>query len=330
MAYSIVNNELLNFKGLKILNRMVLSFIFVLVTFYSVDLYADKSIHIPLNKWSSQRVLSKAVGKVISDSGTPVEYVEINVEDQWGALRRGAIHFQLEVWEPSMKKAFNHLVAQNEIIDLGTHKATVIEDWWYPEYVEKYCPSLPVWTSLNECIDLFKEKPSDNKGVYHGGPWNYGDADIIRALNINFEINRLQTGLELWHELAKAIHKEKPIVLLNWSPNWTDKYSHGKFIQFPEYEEECEINPEWGLNKKYVKDCANRKNGWLKKAASKSLKENYHCIFQFIKQVNFSKEMIIEASSLVVINKLNLEEAAERWIASNSSAIEAWRLNTCM
>lgn len=310
--------------------KLVLGLFFILSFCFPRYLFAQEPVSIPLNEWASQRVLSKALGKVISDSGVPVEYIEINVEDQWGALKRDAIHFQVEIWEPSMKQPFNSLVAQGEIIEMGKHEATVIEEWWYPNYVEKYCPSLPNWTALNQCIALFKKKPSDAKGVYYGGPWNYGDADIIRALNINFEINRLANGKELWQQLSQAIEKQEPIVLLNWSPNWTDKFAQGTFIQFPEYDEQCETNPEWGLNKDYVKDCGNRKHGWLKKAASKALKQNNRCVFQFIKQVNFTKEMIVEASSLVVVNKLDEETAAQRWIETYYEAIQKWRLNTCL
>lgn len=189
---------------------------------------------------------------------------------------------------------------------------------------------MPKWTALNQCIALFKKKPSDAKGIYYGGPWDYGDADIIRALNINFEISRLANGTELWQQLEFAIAKQQLIVLLNWSPNSTDKYANGSFIQFAEYEEQCEVNPDWGLNKYYVKDCGNRQHGWLKKPAAKTLQQYNQCVFQFIKQVNFTKEMMVDASSLVVVNKLNEEEAANRWIETHMSEISGWRLNTCL
>ncbi|MAG76495.1 MAG: glycine/betaine ABC transporter substrate-binding protein [Colwelliaceae bacterium] len=310
--------------------KAVSSLLFTLLAFFHCISFAQNQVSIPLNEWSSQRVLSKALGKVISDAGTPVEYVEINVEDQWGALKRGAIHFQIEVWEPSMKEPFNALVAQNDIVEMGTHEATVIEDWWYPKYVEKYCPLLPDWKALNECIAIFKESPSDTKGVYHGGPWDYGDADIIRALNINFEINRFPNSVELWKQLNIALEQEQPIVLLNWSPNWTDKYAKGSFIKFPEYHEQCETDPDWGLNKKYVKDCGNRKHGWLKKAASHTLKHTNHCVFEFIEQANFTKDMIVDASALVVVNKLTEDAAAQHWIDTYSAELKQWRSNTCL
>ena len=310
--------------------KVVFGLLLIFPAFFCSYSFAQEKISIPLYEWSSQRVLSKAIGEVISESGIPVEYVEVSVEDQWGALKRGAIHFQIEIWEPSMKQQFYALVAKNQIIEMGTHEATVIEDWWYPKYVEKYCPSLPKWTALNQCIALFKKNSSDSKAVYYGGPWDYGDADIIRALNIDFTINRLANGIELWRLLEQAIEKEQPIVLLNWSPNWTDKFADGTFIEFPAYDEQCETNPTWGPNKEYIKDCGNRKHGWLKKAASVALKQNYHCVFQLIEQVNFTKEMIVDASSLVVVNKLNENVAAQHWIETYSSEINSWRLNTCL
>ena len=309
----------------------VLAFIVLLFSaFTHANQIARTQITIPLNEWSSQRVLSKAMGHIISSAGNSVDYVNISVDSQWGAFKRGAIDFQLEVWEPAMKYHFEQLLSQGDIVDLGTHQATVIEDWWYPNYVEKFCPSLPAWQALNQCVALFKKELSDTKGIYYGGPWDYGDADVIRALGINFTIHRLPDGLALWEQLSRSMAMEKPIILLNWSPNWTDKYAQGKFIEFPAYEEECETNPSWGLNKNYVKDCGNRKGGWLKKAATKNFQQNFPCAYQFIKQVNFTKEMIIEASALLVVEKLTEEQAAQSWINRYRDEINSWQANTCL
>lgn len=41
----------------------------------------------------------------------------------------------------------------------------------------------------------------------------------------------------------------------------------GKFVEFPEYEEACELDPTWGQNKKMLHDCGNTKSTLLKKAA---------------------------------------------------------------
>ena len=71
----------------------------------------------PLNEWASQRVLSRAIGQLIEQQGIAVGYQNISVENQWGALQRGLVHIQLEIWQPSMAKPFLHYVNKNKILN---------------------------------------------------------------------------------------------------------------------------------------------------------------------------------------------------------------------
>jgi glycine betaine/proline transport system substrate-binding protein len=295
----------------------------------ATPILVSNKVVIPLNQWSSQRVLSNVVGQLIENSGTPVEYLKISADRQWGALKRGVVHFQIEVWEPAMREDFHKLVANGDIIDLGSHEAKVTEDWWYPSYVEDSCPELPKWQALNKCRALFKGQIATDKGVYFGGPWDYGDADIIRALKLKFTIERLPDEFALWETLTQATAINKPIMLLNWSPNWTDNYVKGKFVQFPLYTEACEKDPEWGLNKNLVKDCGNRRDGWLKKAASPTLQKEFPCVYNLIKNISFTKQMIADASSLAVIEKLSDQAAAIKWSKIYANDIENWQSFEC-
>ncbi len=312
---------------------------FLLFAFFSLLLLpkvlADESrtsqfVNIPLNKWASQRVLSYAIGQTIENSGNHVNYIEISADAQWGAFRRNALDFQLEVWEPSMKQQFEQLIARRELLDMGTHSATVIEDWWYPKYVEDACPELPNWQALNTCVDLFKTSEFERKGTYYAGPWDYGDADIIRALKINFTINRVADGTALWQVLLSAMAHKQPIMLLNWSPNWTDSYSDGEFVKFPAYTEECETNPKWGLNDSMIKDCGNRRGGWLKKAGTQSFKSRLPCVYSFIENVSLTKQMIADASAFSVVEKLPEKIAATKWQTKYQKDIDKWLLSSCM
>jgi len=296
---------------------------------YASPTLSNEKVMIPLNKWASQRVLSRVVGQIIEESGSPVDYIDISSNNQWGALKRGVIHFQLEVWQPSMGKTFDKLVANSQILDLGAHQATVTEDWWYPSYVEASCPELPNWQALNKCQLLFTGSSPANKGIYFGGPWNYGDADIIRALDLNFSIARLPDEMALWQELTNAVAATRPIILLNWSPNWTDIHIKGKFVNFPLYTKECETTPEWGLNKNLVKDCGNRRGAWLKKAASPKLKTNFPCVYQLIQGISFTNEMIAQASSLIIVEQLSEQKAAKRWSKLYAKEIQHWSGKTC-
>jgi len=290
----------------------------------------DKSsIILPLNEWASQRVLSRVVGNMIQQLNIPVQYQEIGVADQWGALRRGMVHIQIEVWQPSMAKPFEQMVDKGYISDLGTHKAVVREEWWYPDYVSDFCPDLPSWQGLNKCAAIFSANYQSNKGVYYTGPWDYGDAELIRALELNFVIERLKDDKALWRELARANETSRPIVLLNWTPNWTDARIEGQFVEFPPYTPECESDPQWGINKFLTKDCANPKNGWLKKAAWPELKFKWPCVYKLVKNIDLNKSMISEAAALVIADGHDEARAASLWMTKFERQWRSWVPQSC-
>jgi len=300
-------------------------------TVFSFQLPSDKVLSIPLNNWTSQRVLSLAIGEFIAQSGTKVEYVNISSDDQWGALGRGSVHFQLEVWEPSMKQHLQTYLSKGSVVDMGPHQAKVIEDWWYPKYVERLCPRLPDWRALISCKHLFqKDNGVSTKAVYYGGPWDYGDADLIRALGLEFSIVRMPTDKELWRQLDKSVKDETPILLLNWSPNWTDNHIPGEFVNFPKYTESCESEPGWGLNKTLLKDCGNKRQGWLKKVGSKYFKRDFSCAYDFVQAIQFTKKMIADAASLVVVDKLTAQQAAKAWSHNYRENLKQWAAATCL
>jgi glycine betaine/proline transport system substrate-binding protein len=315
------------------LTRHYISFLLIFLIF-TPPLFAakndnDKKVVIPLNNWTSQRVLSRVVGTLIQQLGEKVEYQNISAENQWGALRKGLVHLQVEIWQASMSKDFNKMVKYNYIEEIGTHSAIGREDWWYPEYVEKACQGLPSWQAMNACSHLFSNDSTNGKGVYYTGLWDFGDADIIRALNLKFTITRLSDDKSIWDILKAAVREKRSIVLLNWTPNWTDVRIKGKFINFPTYTSECESDPSWGINKNLVKDCGNPKNGWIKKAAWTGLKDQWPCVYQLMKNIDFNNEMIAEASALVIADGHSEDKAAKIWMKRYKKNIASWHNSSC-
>jgi glycine betaine/proline transport system substrate-binding protein len=258
---------------------------------------STKSVRIPLLDWSSQRVISRAIGIHLQQRNYQVSFIEMSEDILWRALSRGRVHFQIEVWQ-SYEKLLNQFVNKSRIEDLGKHSVTAIEEWWYPLYVEELCPGLPDWTALLECSDIFTEQNS-KKGIYHVGPRNSQDADLIRSLKLNFKIERHEDVNEIWAELIAANADKKPILLLNWTHNWTNQRIPGNFLQFPKYQSVCLRDPSWGVNPNMTYDCGNIQNGLIKKAAWSGLSAALPCVYSLIKNMDLNNHMITQANALV-------------------------------
>jgi glycine betaine/proline transport system substrate-binding protein len=306
-------------------------FIFLLLISLSFKAlpFKEEPIVLPLNDWPSQRLLSKIVGDKIQQLGFPVEYLPMSSTNQLGALRKGFVHIQVETWQTYKYSEFSLAIEHGYIESLGLHSAYGREDWWYPKYVEDLCPGLPDWRALKKCSEIFSDDNHGDKGVYYTGPWNYRDAAMIRSLGLNFAIERLSNAEQLWQKLFQAEKDKKAILLLHWSPNWIDIRMEGSFIEFPEFEPNCEQDPAWGINKKMLYDCGNPIKTQIKKVAWPGVKQKWPCVYQLIKKVNFTREMIAQASSLFGEEQKTEQQAKAIWLAKYEEQSKEWLNFTC-
>jgi glycine betaine/proline transport system substrate-binding protein len=289
----------------------------------------QQPIRVIVNDWTSQRILAKVTGTIFESMGYQVKYPFSTTSEQWGALRHGIDHVQIEVWQGTMADMYQRMLDKGYIVDAGNHTAKTREDWWYPLYVEQLCPGLPDWRALKKCSHLFSLGRGGKAGRYIAGPWEKPEAARIRALGLNFRENPVKTADELWSTLAAAKHKQQAIVLFNWTPNWVEAVYQGKFIEFPEYHPLCETDPEWGVNPNFHHDCGNPKAGWLKKVAWVKMPETWPCAFQTLQNIDFDNKTISTVASWVDFERMSEEAAAQRWLEQNQSRWQNWIPQTC-
>lgn len=287
-------------------------------------------IKILVNNWSSQNILAKITGKIFNHLGYPVSYLTSTVNEQWGALAYGSADIQVEIWEGTMITQYTHLLERGAIVDAGNHQSLTREDWWYPSYIEELCPGLPDWRALKDCSEIFSRPNSHGSGVFFAGPWEKPDEAKVRALGIDFIVNILKDSDEIWVELEAAYQKKLPVMIHNWSPNWVEARYDGKFVEFPTFHPDCETDPSWGVNKVFLYDCGNPKNGWLKKVANTEFAENNTCAFNTLKNINFNNQQISETTALVYIDAYSYEQAADIWLNNNSDLWNSWIAKECL
>ena len=291
---------------------------------HTTNVKNDKPAVIALNDWASQRVLSQVVGRLFTRMEVPYVYQELKVADQWGAFRLGLVDVQIELWQGTSLEQYQRHIDKGFIIDAGNHGVNAREEWWYPNYVKSLCPGLPNWQALLKCHDLFADQNSAGKGIYYSGHWNSDEGTRIRALGLNFTIRRVANDSALWQILKTASEQRKPIMLLNWEPNWTTTRIKGEFVEFPSYHDKCITEAKWGLNKRLTNDCGNPKTGWVKKVTTPDVLNRFPCAFRALQKVNFTTEMISEAGALVINDGLSESQAAEQWIESYEPQWLSW------
>lgn len=277
--------------------------------------------------WSSQVVMSHVVGQLLEKRGYTVNYLQQAADSQWFLLSSEIANLQVEVWEGSMADSFDSLVQRGLIVDAGSHDALTREEWWYPLYVKEQCPGLPDWQALKSCVALFSED-SDKRGKYYTGPWEKPDRARIRSLDLPFDVVTLKDSDALKLKLENAIKHHQPILVFNWTPNWVEAVYQGEFVEFPEYQPDCENREAWGINPLLNWDCGNPKNGWLKKAVSRNFQKTWPCAFELIGHIRFSNSDIASAAALKDVEGLDADAAALQWLENNRPVWLSWLAKT--
>jgi glycine betaine/proline transport system substrate-binding protein len=282
------------------------------------------TVHIALNDWASQRINSYIIGNLFEQLGLKVKYIELTVDQQWAALSENRIQVQMEIWEGTMIGSYQELMAKKQIADAGSYTATSREEWWYPSYVEALCPGLPDWKALKNCAEVFESSTSSPKGLYLTGPWDNTDPLRIAALDLPFEILKLKNDKQLWQALKKAHDAKKPILMLNWTPNFIDEVHPGRFVEFPDFSPECETNAAWGINPKATHDCGNPKGGWIKKIASTEFKKKHPKAFKVLKNYDLTGKQFSQLIYVKEVLKISDKKAAKFWLNKNKTTWQSW------
>ena len=282
-------------------------------------------IVIPIHNWSSQIVMSNVVGQLFEKLGYSVEYTTTDSQAVYEAVRNGDVALELEVWEGSFATAFNAALDKGGILDAGTHDAVTREEWWLPNFTIEKCPGLPDWEALNACAEMFARPDSSGKGVYVDGPveWLH-DVQRIDALGMNFTQINVGGAAALWAELEAAAKNNEPIVVFNWSPNFTDALYGGAFVEFPAFNEKCKTEASWGINPDATHDCGSPAGGYLKKAAWHGMPVKWPAAYKALTRINFTTNHVGTMALFVDIDEMEHADAATRWIDENEAVWSAW------
>ncbi len=279
------------------------------------------------NNWTSQLVLSNVVGLVLEDMGYNVEYAPSDSQLQFAAIASGDMHFQIEAWEGSMKTAFEAAVADDGMIDAGTHDAVTREEWWIPSYVLEKCPAANTWEGLNACAEIFATAETAPKGRFVGPPadWGKNYADRVKALEMDFVAINVGQAATLWAELQSSYDRKEPIVLFNWTPNFIESKFEGVFVDFPEPEAACFDDASWGPNPNATGDCGAPSAAWLKKAAWSGVAETWPKAWAVMQNIKVSNARSAAAALMVGVEGMTPEGAAVKWVAENQDIIASWK-----
>lgn len=141
---------------------------------------------------------------------------------------------------------------------------------------------------------------------------------------MNFVTVNVGSAAALWAELESAAKRKEPIVMFNWSPNFTDALYGGAFIEFPAFDEKCKVDASWGVNPDMTHDCGSPAGGYLKKAAYYEMPVKWPAAYKVLSRLDFDTNNVGTMAMFVDIDEMEHADAAAKWIEENEDVWSPW------
>ncbi|SFV38675.1 ABC transporter substrate-binding protein [Hyphomicrobium facile] len=285
-------------------------------------------ISIALNNWSSQNVSSYILGGILEREGYKVNYVQADAMAQFAGLETGDITFQTEIWPTTQGVRFEEGLKKGGLINMGKLGIRAQEEWWYPTYVKKFCPTLPDWHALLEkdCAKAFATAQTGDLGRYLGGPadWEGHDEDRVAALGLPWKVIHAGSDVALWAEVDSAYKRKAPVMIWGWSPHWWPTKYEGEFVEFPAYSEECYNDPKVGPNPDAKYDCG-KPRGDVAKAAWIGGKDKWPGAYTLLQNMKFDEKSYGHLIAKIDVEGQDAKAVANEWIDANKPVWEGWK-----
>jgi len=289
---------------------------------------SDRPIKFMIADWTSIGLQAELMTLILRTHGYNTEMVVADDSGRYPGFEAGDLHVSMETWQTTQLHNLAKSVATGKVLDMGETGLKGVEDWWYPLYMKEKCPGLPDWKAFKKCGEQFATADTAPKGRYVGGPVSWGDHDenLIKALDLPFEVIHPGTDAAMFAELKAAYDRKAPIVLWVWEPHWVGSVYEGEYVKFPKFEEGCFTDPAWGPNKEMTGDCG-KPYGWVKKMAWAGGEKVWPCAYEMIRKYNMTNERINEMLVEIDLNGRSNEEVAAEWLKNNKDIWKPW--TTC-
>ncbi len=309
---------------------------------------AQRPVIVLLNDWASQQVFAHIVGRLIERGGQPVTYQYSDAELQFDALALGDAHVQVAVWHNRMAEPFEHALDRG-VVNAGQHALHFRDGWWVSDATLAVCPQAATWSGLIACAGRTEALrtadasvqateslsiPTGLPGYFHAPPeaFDRSYADVVDKLRMPFTVHPaadLAALGETWRRFdnQSALTPDVPIeVVYNWSPNTLEGGPvNGRFVDFPEPELACFLDPDWGPNPDVTGDCGDPLPFPVSKAAWAGLIDAFPDTWQLLQAVSFDAIDYRQVVAWMARPGAEPARVAQRWIEANVERVSEWQ-----
>jgi glycine betaine/proline transport system substrate-binding protein len=281
------------------------------------------TVTMAINAWVGSEANVAVAKKLLEDKlGYTVETTEIDEFAQFPALSTGDIDATLEVWPSGHPKDYKkYIEGNNGVVDGGQLGVIGQIGWWVPTYMVDANPDLATWEGIQGNEDMFKTAESGDAGQLLDGDPSYVTFDQPIADNLGLNLKVVYAGSEAAElsALDAAYQKKDPILMYFWTPHWAQEKYDLTMVQLPEVTPACDAA---ALDNTDAYACAYPEDD-LYKAFNADLQSRAPAAFAFLSAMSYTNDDQ-NSIGLDISNKMDPEEAAQKWIDANPDVWQPW------
>ncbi|MFD5023669.1 ABC transporter substrate-binding protein [Streptomyces sp. NPDC058373] len=277
-----------------------------------------KSVTLSLQSWvGAQANVAVAQYLLEQELGYRVDTVQIDEVPAWDALSQGRVDAILEDWgHPEEEKRY--VDDKKTITAAGDVGVTGHIGWFVPTYFAKKHPDVTHWKNLNKYADQLRTPESGGEGQLMDGSPSYvtNDKALVKNLGLDYQVVFAGSEAAQITQIKQFAKEKKPFLTYWYQPQWLFEKVPMTEVELPAYEEGCDADPDKVA-------CAYPETP-LQKYLNTDFAENGGEAAEFLKNFEWTTEDQNQVSLWIADQKMDPQEAAEKWVEANESTWKAW------
>jgi glycine betaine/proline transport system substrate-binding protein len=275
-------------------------------------------LNMAINPWVGYEASAHVVGYVAkSKLGCEVEYKNVKEEVAWQGMGNGEVDVVIENWgHPDLVQKY--ITDQKTAQDAGVNGNIGIIGWYVPPWMAKEHPDITDWNNLNKYADLFKTTESGGQGQLLDGDPSFvtNDEALVKNLNLNYKVVYAGSEAALIQAFRQAEANKKPLIGYFYEPQWFMSEVPLVKVNLPPYTDGCDADP--------AKIACDYPKYDLNKIVAAKFVEGNGPAYKLVKAFTWTNEDQNLVAKSIAEDKMDPEQAAQKWVDANPDKVNAW------
>jgi glycine betaine/proline transport system substrate-binding protein len=283
------------------------------------------TIRLGVTDWTAARANAAIAERIIERRlGFPVETVEVtDIARLFTDLETGRVDAILELWTSSLEDSELETIASEAVAELGPLGVEGRIGWWVPRYVAEGDLGVTSWEDLVDptVAAAFAGPAGGSTGRLLGTDPGYEqfDEQLVEALGLPFEVSYTGSDGATAAEVGEAVAAQRPVLVYWWTPTALVARYDLVDIALPPRTDACAEALEAGE----AVPCGYPVDR-LVKLGSPDLATKAPEVEAFLRAFTLTTEDQLGIIDQVENGGLAIDQAADRWVAANTSRWAAW------